>query len=414
MYAVRNRRNSGKAKLRRQFLDWYVISRKTFYQIVGVFLGVILLTGGVIVWKRSGQRIVAQMERQGARLVKVAGAVSIHRAKTNRIERAEDSMTIEAGDMIVTASDATAVIQYIDGSVLRANADATVIVKENAQSVERGDGRIVKNQLVSGVVSLSTSSSAPEDVNELISKNFTFRPSANTQATVSTFGETTKATVDRGSLSGTTIQGNVTEVIPSNVTVEFAGERKISQIVLSPAPVLRSPNGGEQMTLAPGRPAAVTFAWSSVPDASGYQIQIADSPYFFNKALRIDASVKDGTAFVWRINSIEGDYWWRVQAVGRDGRGGVWSEQSRVSLTLNSETTDGTPIPIDESTVTRIAPGLYDVSGTTEPGVRLTVNGRPVTVDGDGRYSVRVEGRGPIRILAQDARGRMGRRIVFP
>ncbi len=408
-----NRSTRGNAKVRRQYLDWYVISRRTFYQIIAIVLGIVVLVGGGYWWKKNGERITGEMKNEGARLVQVVGNVTVHRQKTNRNEPAFAGILLEPGDSVITSGDSSAVIQYVDRSVLKMKADSTVLIQENAENALTGQ-RKVQNKLEGGQLTISTSTqNTPEDINIVKVRNdLTLKVNQNSNAGVNVNGDNIKVSVDRGGVESTDRKG-LTEVINTNSVVKYEKDRKVGQETILTSPSLKSPDNSSTIALSFGKPDKVAFSWGAVPEAGGYRLQVADSQYFLDKALLFE-KVTDQPNFPWLVNSLNGSYWWRVQAIGKDGRDGSWSEESRITLITRQDSQVATqPIYIGETKVSRVAAGICSISGKTEPGVQLKINGRVVQVDGEGKFNATIPGRSFL-IEARDSYGRVGQRTLSP
>jgi len=408
MYVQPGNRNAA-TKFRRPILDWYLISRRTFYQVIAGFL---LLVGGIVglyLWKRHQDNLAGEFETQGARLVQVVGTVSIKRARTNQLEPATLNTLLEPGDVIYTASDGAAVIQYVDRSVLKMKPDSTVMVQENAKNT-RTDQQVVRNRVEGGTVNISTGAiQTVGDINELASKNIKFSVARNSSAEVSISGDRVRVSVERGEVRSTTDRG-VTESIATNTSVEYERDQKVGQYTLLAPPRLSLPENASVILLEYGKPLPVTFAWGAVAEAPRYQLQVADSQYFLGRALVFEKDTET-PSFTWNVDSQGGTYWWRVRAVARDGRPGVWSEEFRLTLIPRQPGAADTPIYIGKVRVSRVAAGIHNVSGETEPGAEIRINGRVVPVDSQGRFSIILPGR-TFRIAALDARGRRGEKVV--
>lgn len=408
-----NRSTRGNAKVRRQYLDWYVISRRTFYQIIAIVLGIVVLVGGGYWWKKNGERITGEMKNEGARLVQVVGNVTVHRQKTNRNEPAFAGILLEPGDSVITSGDSSAVIQYVDRSVLKMKADSTVLIQENAENALTGQ-RKVQNKLEGGQLTISTSTqNTPEDINIVKVRNdLTLKVNQNSNAGVNVNGDNIKVSVDRGGVESTDRKG-LTEVINTNSVVKYEKDRKVGQETILTSPSLKSPDNSSTIALSFGKPEKVAFSWGAVSEAGGYRLQVADSQYFLDKALLFE-KVTDQPNFPWLVNSLNGSYWWRVQAIGKDGRDGSWSEESRITLiTRQDSQVAAQPIYIGETRVSRVAAGICSISGKTEPGVQLKINGRVVQVDGEGKFNATIPGRSFL-IEARDSYGRVGQRTLSP
>lgn len=410
-----NRNTKGNAKVRRQYLDWYVISRRTFYQILAFVLGIGLLIGGGLLWKKYGEKITGEMKNEGARLVQVVGNVTVHRQKTNKNEAAFPGILLEPGDTVITSGDSSAVIQYIDRSVLKMKADSTVLIQENAANSRTGQ-LSVRNKLEGGTLTISTSGqTTPQDVNIVkVKDDLTLKVNQNSNAAVNVNGDNIKVSVEKGGVESTDRKG-LTEVINTNTSVQFKKDQKVGQVALLGSPALKSPDNSSTIALAYGKPEKVGFSWAAVPDAGGYRLQVSDSQYFNNNSALLFEKVTDQPTFPWLVNSLSGSYWWRVQAIGKDGREGAWSEESHLTLITRQDMAGSSaqPIYIGETRVSRIAAGICSVSGKTEPGVQLKINGRVVPVDGDGKFNATIPGRSFL-LEARDSYGRVGQRTLSP
>ncbi len=409
MYVQPGNKNAASTKFKRPIVEWYLISRRTLYQIIAGFLLVISVIVGLYLWKRHQEALAGQFETQGARLVQVLGTVNIKRARTNQFEPATPNTILEPGDVIYTASDGAAVIQYVDRSVLKMKSDSTVMVQENAKNAKT-DQQVVRNRVEGGTVNISTGTvQTAEDINELASKNIKFSVMQNSSAEVNVEGERVRVSVERGELRSTTDRG-VTESIRTNTTVEYDREQKVGEYTLLSPPRPALPENASIIPLEYGKPLPVTFAWGAVTDAPYYQLQVASSQYFLDRALVFEKDTAT-PGFTWNVNSQSGTYWWRVRAVARDGRPGVWSEEYRLTFVPRQPGVSDTPIYIEKVQVSRVAAGIYKVAGATEPGAEIRINGRIAPVDGDGRFSIILPGQ-TFRIVATDARGRRGEKVV--
>jgi hypothetical protein len=409
MYVQPGNKNAASTKFKRPIVEWYLISRRTLYQIIAGFLLLVGAIVGLYLWKRHQEALAGQFETQGARLVQVLGTVNIKRARTNQLEPATPNTILEPGDVIYTASDGAAVIQYVDRSVLKMKSDSTVMVQENAKNAKT-DQQVVRNRVEGGTVNISTGTiQTAEDVNELASKNIKFSVTQNSSAEVNVEGERVRVSVERGELRSTTDRG-VTESIRTNTTVEYDRDQKVGEYTLLSPPRPALPENASIIPLEYGKPLPVTFAWGTVTDAPYYQLQVASSQYFLDRALVFEKDTAT-PGFTWNVNSQSGTYWWRVRAVARDGRPGVWSEEYRLTFVPRQPGVSDTPIHIEKVQVARVAAGIYKVAGETEPGAEIRINGRVAPVDGDGRFSIILPGQ-TFRIVATDARGRRGEKVV--
>jgi hypothetical protein len=162
----------------------------------------------------------------------------------------------------------------------------------------------------------------------------------------------------------------------------------------------------------------VRLSWAEVPGAGSYQLQISGSPLFASKIIE-DPARK--TNFATLGLQREGVYYWQVAAIAANGAVGPWSE-SRVFKVANfrrADPNDTTPPALSIDDVQTFG-SLLIVTGRSEPGVTLTVNGEAVEVQPDGSFSktiqVSQEGFSFVEVEAVDARGNQAseqRRVFF-
>lgn len=167
--------------------------------------------------------------------------------------------------------------------------------------------------------------------------------------------------------------------------------------------VLRAP---QPLAPAEDRPAIagqVRLRWSAVADAAGYWLEIAHDSRF-NRMKTTRRGISEAAFHADLLPP--GIYFWRVSALDRFGLPGARSEPRR--LEVRSDTTPpylliARPEP---GSVVREAPVL--VGGESEPGARLTVQGRRVEIGADGRFEHRLsptEGDNAVVVRVTDRAG---------
>lgn len=90
-------------------------------------------------------------------------------------------------------------------------------------------------------------------------------------------------------------------------------------------PFALTPVGGAKL-----RGESVELAWSSNPDASHYQVQLADAAGFDRPFMEIERV--DGTAVAPARKLPPGDYRWRARSIRADGDRGPWGDTQRFVL----------------------------------------------------------------------------------
>ena len=154
---------------------------------------------------------------------------------------------------------------------------------------------------------------------------------------------------------------------------------------------------------------AVTLSWQPTADAGGYWLEVA-ADTDFNRMQASEWGVRDTSH---RVEGLEpGDHFWRVSSLDRLGLPGVRSLSRRFRV-IDDTTPPFVTVqaPAEDATVTAAAVAL---AGTSEPGVRLTVDGAPVPVGSSGDFTVAlaaVAGENAVTVVAVDPAGNRTERV---
>jgi len=181
-------------------------------------------------------------------------------------------------------------------------------------------------------------------------------------------------------------------------TIVGKGAKPREAMAVLPAPAPISPaNEGSVYVTDP------EIAWGPVEGAAGYWLEVAADQRF--EKVVANGFGLDGTKD--RIGPLPvGDYYWRVSALDQFGLPGARSPIHRFTLSP-----DDTPpfLKIDtppEGAILRKAE--IDVTGESEPGATLTLNGAAVAIGKDGKFAapiVAAEGANKLSLVAVDPAG---------
>ena len=169
-------------------------------------------------------------------------------------------------------------------------------------------------------------------------------------------------------------------------------------------PVVIAPNNGFDLNL--DRKRELALSWEEVKNADGYQLQISRSRLFGEAVVdrrRVKSSATLG------VNE-EGNYYWRVAAYGADGELGPWSSL-RTFRALSPEGIGwkDTVAPQLQLAKMIVNGNIVIVTGRSEPGVRVEVDGQRTQVSADGSFSLSItpesEGQVEVKVSAVDASG---------
>jgi hypothetical protein len=145
------------------------------------------------------------------------------------------------------------------------------------------------------------------------------------------------------------------------------------------------------------------FAWTPMANAAGYRLRISHNPYF--SSLLLDRKVEMPSVVVTGLPV--GAYYWSIQSYNAAGKESVESEKNRFTIVVKAKEKIELSLDIDPF----VQHGhVIEVTGKTEAGARVMVNGREVPIVGDdGGFHYFTpplpNGENVITITAQNAKG---------
>lgn len=151
-------------------------------------------------------------------------------------------------------------------------------------------------------------------------------------------------------------------------------------------------------------PPRVRFAWLPVVGASAYQFMLAKDPQF--RVMVAETEVK-GTEFI-HGNLSHGSYYWRIRASKKD-REGALSETRELRL-VQDTTAPSLRVNFPPAITHRRE---QTIRGFTEPGAKVFVAGKRVTLNEDGSFAFKIKlkrGLNVIVVESVDVAGNVGYR----
>ena len=169
-------------------------------------------------------------------------------------------------------------------------------------------------------------------------------------------------------------------------------------------PAVIAPSNGFDFNLDRSR--ELVLSWDQVKDADGYQLQISRSR-LFGEAVVDRRRVKNSATL--GVNE-EGNFYWRVAAYGPDGVLGPWSSLRKFrALSLDGIGWKDTVPPQLQVAKMMVNGNIVIITGRTEPGVRVEIDGQRTPVEADGSFSLSItpeaEGLVDVKVSAVDASG---------
>ena len=300
-------------------------------------------------------------------------------------------------EKVRTLSDSTAQITFRDASRLRLNANSNAVIRQMRFDPLKKTEE-AKVSLVEG------------DFYALLSGEGNDRSHFNVEipnvnATIDSGNFWVSNTADSAKFANYDVRpvevaaaGSTVTLGKNEGTIVDQGAKPREKVAVLPPPELTAPDDeGPVYVTTP------TLAWSPVDGAAGYWIEIATDQNF-DRIVENDFGVDGPKRQTKPLDA--GEYFWRVSALDGFGLPGVRSDARSFRIS-----------PDDSPPFLKInapAPGVIirkaslTVSGESEPGAKVTVNGAPAEVDANGAFSAALDaapGDNLVTVVATDPAG---------
>ena len=352
----------------------------------------------------GGAKADAEMSVKQAKFVNLDGRVQVKKVNSVQWVAADYRMALDKGDLIQTSGDGAARVTFADGTTYTVQADTLVTVEEN--SVGRDSETRVAMHISSGAVDLTTGTwDSPKSKAEVSFSNAVASVKQNSRAAVRSDPQTNQSdiTVSAGTAELATTDGRQHVEIGrwERVTVPPAGGTVMKTNVLAP-PDLAEPLNLQPLIVPVPKHAPVHFEWKPAPEAVGYEIRVSTTSMFS----RIVEDRKLAGTSVDITGLDPGDYFWDV--IASDALKHVSAASDTFKFTLATQG-KGQEMLLEIGN-TELHGNVVEISGRTEPGAALIINGESVAdihADGTFKYFTQSLGRGShsIAITGQNRRG---------
>ena len=345
--------------------------------------------------------------RHDAAIMEIGGRVEVQRASRANWEPARVGMKLYEGDFLKTGANGLAEVMAVDGTFYRIKAETLFEVHRGKTLTGAGEGepkRQSEIKFIVGTVDIDTGEGS--------------RSIVRTDAATADIGARSNVGVDvdpskatgissyRGRVTLSTETGSVTLGDRERVVATVGGGLGEKSRIPDP-PRTIGPDDSAVFEL--GRVEPVTLRWSVVPAASRYRLQIARSRLFIPDSIILtdDRPKPEAPLSV----TEEGSFYWRVATLGSTGIVSEWSATRRFKVLRGGRTTGGPDTTPPELVLSRpqVNGTLVILTGRTEPGASLTVNGEAVDVDASGAFkkviSFHTEGVNVLSVRAVDGAG---------
>ncbi len=349
----------------------------------------------------AGPVKAGSMSSQQAHITALDGTVRVKKANSNSWVNADYNVPLEKGDVVQTGSEGMAKIVFNDGTNYTVKQDSLIVVEENSTNEQQQTNVAVA--VSTGTVDLTTAMYNQGSKSQVTVAGATASLAPDSAARVSND--------PKGDESGIVMTKGNAEVARNGEVVHLADWEKAnwkadsqhiekSKEIGTPTPI--SPANMMPIFVSKGAK-SIEFSWTKMANAVGYRIQIAHNPYFSNPVV----NRKVDTADIMVSGLPEGVYYWMVQSYDAAGKESSESEKNRFNIISKQD--DNAVITLDLDPLIQHG-HVIELTGKTEMGARVMVNGQEVPVIGtDGGFHYFTPplpmGESVITITAQNKKG---------
>jgi hypothetical protein len=380
-----------KPKIQKVEVYWHTVTYKTVAIYIAIGFGV-LLAGAYFAFpgrsaalaKRISDALTkpadasASANARDARFVNLDGKVQVKKVNSVQWANADYQLQLDKGDQIRTDNEGVARIAFADGTTYTVKGDTLVTVEENAVQQDRASR--VGVHIQAGQVDLTTPTwNNPGSKADISFENALASLRENSRAEVRSDPATQQQqlTVNAGSAEMNRDGQHIDVGQWERVSFPTGGPVTTQQVLAPPS--LIAPLNLQPIIVADPKKDPVHFAWQSVPTAKSYILQVSKST-LFNKILferRTNETAMDVTGLE------PGEYYWKVRAVDAKDALSDLSDPYKFTLVAQGKEQE----MFLEVDGTELHGNLVEVTGKTEPGATLIINGEKVAdVRTDGTF----------------------------
>ena len=331
------------------------------------------------------------------------GTVRVRKSNGNSWINADYNVPLEKGDVVQTAAEGMAKIVFNDGTNYTVKQDSLIVIEENSANDQQQTNVAVA--VTTGTVDLTTATYVQGSKSQVIvaGAKASLAPDSSAMVHNDPKQDSHEILVKKG--SGEIERNGETMQLASWEKVSFKSDSKTMEKgteIGPPAPI--TPGNMMPVFVNEGEKSKeVEFAWTPMANAAGYRLRIAHNPYF--SSLLLDRKVDSASVVVTGLPI--GAYYWSIQSFDNSGRESVESEKNRFTIIAKGKEKVEMPLDIDPF----VQHGhVIEVTGKTEAGARVMVNGREVPFVGDdGSFHFFTpplpNGQNLITVTAQNSKG---------
>src|SRR5262249_35291340 len=338
-----------------------------------------------------------------ARFTGLDGTVKIKKSSSSTWTTAAYDVPLEKGDVVQTGSEGMAKVVFNDGTNYTIKQDSLIVIEENSANDQQQTNVAVA--VTTGTVDLTTATYVQGSKSQVIvaGAKASLAPDSSAMVRHDPPADQHEILVKKGSGE---IERNGEVVHLSNwEKVNFQAQSKAMERgkeVGPPSPI--APGNMMPIFIAEGEKTKdVEFSWVPMANAAGYRLRISHNPYF--SSLLLDKKVEMTNVVVTGLG--QGAYYWDIQSYDSAGKESVESEKNRFTIIPRANEKVELSLEIDPF----IQHGhVIEVTGKTEAGASVIVNGREVPLvadDGSFHYFTPPlpNGENMITVTTQNSKG---------
>jgi Glucodextranase, domain B len=340
---------------------------------------------------------------QQAHFTALDGAIRVRKSNGNSWINADYNVPLEKGDVVQTGAEGMAKIVFNDGTNYTVKQDSLIVIEENSANDQQQTN--VSVAVTTGTVDLTTATYVQGSKSQVIvaGAKASLAPDSSAMVHNDPRADHHEILVKRGSGE---VQRNGEMVHLSNwEKVSFQNDsKKMERATEIGPPVPITPGNMMPVFINAGEKAKeVEFAWTPMANAKGYRLRISHNPYF--SSLLMDRKVEASSVVVTGLPV--GAYYWSIQSYDGAGKVSVESEKNRFTIMVRAKEKAELSLDLDPF----VQHGhVIEVTGRTESGARVMVNGREVpVVNDDGTFHYFTpplpNGENVITVTAQNLKG---------
>lgn len=339
---------------------------------------------------------------QQAHFTALDGTVRVKKGNGNTWVTADYNVPLEKGDVLQTGSEGMAKVVFNDGTSYTVKQDSLIVIEENSANDQQQTNVAVA--VSTGTVDLSTATYSQGSKSQVIVDGATASLSPESAAQVHNDPKSDQHEILLKKGTGEVTRNGETVRLADWEKVSFQGaQTRMEKAKEIGPPIPISPANMAPLFASGERTKDVEFAWTPMANAVGYRLRISRNPYF--SSTLVDKKINTADVTVTSLG--EGAYYWLVQSYDVGGKESAESEKNRFTIISKGKQTEAINLELDPF----VQHGhVIEVTGKTENGARVMVNGREVpmiTSDGTFHYFTppMPTGESVITVTAQTAQG---------